>query len=303
MLKKNPQDNELRFKLIDELIKHKRFEEAREQLLIMQPDEKIAGTDRFKNKLDYISGLQDSIYNDNIKTYAKEFEKNNNNRNAAIKLSDSYAHLYDYDNAVDVLEKYLATVKENEDLDLRFMLAKYAAWSYKWNIAFNQMAIVMKYAPDNKDYKLFSARLVAWNVLDAKPDEIERAKGYLLDILKDDPKNLDALLSMSFLYAGMGNISEAQKYLNMAKLISPGSKEVEAVENHINTRAVVEKEREILRMRAEAGKLHDAGKFEAAADKYDEIMAKVNNPEKNILLEYAAYNTDAKRYSYCNKNL
>jgi tetratricopeptide (TPR) repeat protein len=51
-----------------------------------------------------------------------------------------------------------------------------------------------------------------------------------------------------------------------------------------------------LSMRAEAGKLHDSGKFEAAADKYDQIMAKLDNPEKNILLEYAAYNTDAKRY-------
>jgi tetratricopeptide (TPR) repeat protein len=296
LLKKNPQDIELRFTLIDELLKHKRFEEAHEQLLVMQPDEKNAGTDRFKNKLDDVSILQDSSYKDNIKIYAEEFEKNNNNRNAVVKLSDAYAHLYDYDNAVDVLEKYLATVKENEDLDLRFMLTKYSAWSYKWDNAFNQIAILMKYAPDNKDYKLFSARLVAWNVLNAKPGEIERAKGILQDILKDDPKNLDAILSMCFLYSGTGNITEAERYLNMAKLINPDSKEVEAVENHINTRALVEKEREILSMRAEAGKLHDSGKFEAAADKYDQIMAKLDNPEKNILLEYAAYNTDAKRY-------
>jgi len=296
-LKKNPQDIELRFTLIDELIKHKRFEEAHEQLLIMQPDEKIAATDRFKDKLDSVTGLQDSSYQDNITTYAGEFEKNNNNRDIAAKLSNSYAHLYDYDNAVDVLKKYLATVKENEDLDLRFMLAKYSAWSYEWDNAFNQMAILMKYSPDNKDYKLFYARLIAWNVLNAKPDEIERAKGILQDILKDDPKNLDAILSMAFIYSGTGNIPEAEKYLNMAKIISPDSKEVEAVENHINTRALVEKEREILTMRAEAGKLHDAGKYEAAADKYDEIIAKIDNPEKNILLEYAAYNADAKRYN------
>jgi len=85
-----------------------------------------------------------------------------------------------------------------------------------------------EYAPDNKEYKLFSARLVAWNVLNAKPDEIERAKGILRDILKDDPKNLDAILSMCFLYSGTGNITEAEKYLNMAKLINPDSKEVEA---------------------------------------------------------------------------
>jgi tetratricopeptide (TPR) repeat protein len=297
MLKKNPNDTELRFKLIDELIKHSRLEEAHEQLLILLPDENIAGTDRFKNKLDYVTGLQDSTYNANIKTWSVEFEKNNNNRDAAVKLSDSYAHIYDYDNAIDVLEKYLATVKENEDLDLRFMLTKYSAWSYKWDKAYDQMAILLKYAPDNKDYKLFSARLIAWDVLNAKPEEIEKAKAILRDILKDDPKNLDAILAMCFLYSGTGNIAEAEKYLDMAKSISPGSKDVEAVENHINTRAEVEKERKILSMRGEAGKLLDAGKFEAAADKYDEIMTKIDNPEKNILLEYAAYNTAAKRYN------
>ncbi|MDR3666689.1 MAG: tetratricopeptide repeat protein [Ignavibacteriaceae bacterium] len=296
MLKKNPNDNELRFKLIDELIKHNRLEEAHEQLLIIQPDEKIAVTDRFKNKLEYLSGLQDSLYNSNIKTWSAEFEKNNNNRNAVLKLSDSYAHLYDYDNAIDVLEKYLATVKENEDLDLRFMLTKYCAWSYKWDKAYIQMSILLKYAPDKKEYKLFNARLIAWNVLNAKPEEIEGAKVTLRSILKDDPNNLDAILSMCFLYSGTGNIPEAEKYLNMAKAISPGSKEVEAVEDHINTRAEVEKERKILSMRGEAGRLHDEGKFDSAADKYDEIIAKIDNPEKNILLEYAAYNMDAKRY-------
>jgi tetratricopeptide (TPR) repeat protein len=295
-LKSNPGDTELRFSLIDELIKHNRLEEAHEQLLILQPDTNIAGTDRFKNKLEYVTGLQDSLYNANIKTYSVEFEKNNNNRDAAVKLSNSYAHLYDYDSAIDVLEKYLATVKENQDLDLRFMLTKYSAWSYKWDKAYNQIAILLKYAPDNKEYKLFSARLIAWNVLNATPEEIERAKGILLSILKDDPKNLDAVLSLCFLYSGTGNIPEANKYLSMAKVLAPGSKEVEAVEDHINTRAEVEKERKILSMRGEAGKLYDAGKFEAAADKYDEIIARIDNPEKNILLEYAAYNTAAKRY-------
>jgi len=301
MLKKNSEDNELRFTLIDSLIKHKRFEEANEQLMIMQSDEKIAGTERFKDKLDFVSSMQDSSYQDNIKIYTEEFENNNNNKDAAVKLSDNYAHLYDYDNAVDILEKYLATVKENEDLDVRFMLTKYSAWSYKWDNAFNQMAILMKYAPANKDYKLFSARLVAWNVLNVTPVEIERAKGILLDILKDDPKNLDALFSISFLYAGVGHITEAQKYLDMAKIIDPESKEVESIQNQINTRALVEKERGILVMRVEAGKLYDSGKFDAAADKYTELVAKIDNPEKNILLEYASYNTAAKRYDMAEK--
>jgi len=49
-------------------------------------------------------------------------------------------------------------------------------------------------------------------------------------------------------------------------------------------------------MRGVAGKFYDEGNFNAAADKYDEILAKQDNPEKNLLLEGAAYNTAAKRY-------
>jgi tetratricopeptide (TPR) repeat protein len=296
LLKKNPNDNELRYILIDELLKHNRLVEAHEQLLLMQPNEAVAETDRFKNKLDSVNVLLDSTYNYNIKTYSALFDKNNHDRNAAIKLSDSYAHLYDYDNAIDVLEKYLATIKENEDLDLRFMLAKYSGWSYHWDKAFNQMTILMKYDSQNKHYKLFSAQLVGWNIMDAKPDEVARAKGFILDILKDDPNNLSAILTMCYLTSGKGDIAGALKYLKLAKTISPNSKEVGAVENSINTRILVEKEKEILVMRGEAGRLSDSGNYIAAADKYDEIISKVANPEKGILLEYAAFNTRAKRY-------
>ena len=49
-------------------------------------------------------------------------------------------------------------------------------------------------------------------------------------------------------------------------------------------------------MRGVAGKFYDQGNYDAAANKYDEILARQDNPEKNILLEGAAYNTAAKRY-------
>jgi tetratricopeptide (TPR) repeat protein len=296
MLKNKPGDTETRFALIDELVNHSRFEEASQQLQVLQTNEEVANTDRFKDKLNFVNNYKDSLYKTTIAQYAERFQKNNNDKEAAIKLSNSYEHLYDFDNAIDVLDKYLATVKENEDLDLRFLLAKYNGWSYKWDNAFNEMAILMKYDPNNKAYELFNAQLVGWNILDAKPDEVERAKGMLKDVLKDDPNNLPALLSMCYLFAGKGNIAEATEYLNKAKIVSPDSKEVEAIENYINTRALVVNEREILDMRGVAGKYYDEGNFDAAANKYNEILTKLSSPEKDILLEGAAYNTAAKRY-------
>jgi tetratricopeptide (TPR) repeat protein len=296
ILKNKPDDNETRFALVDELVKHDRIEEASQQLEFLQSKEEVANTDRFKDKLNYINNFRDSVYKAEIITYAGRFEKNNGDKEAATKLANSYEHLYDYDSAIDVLEKYLATVKENEDLDLRFLIAKYSGWSRKWDKAFNQTAILMKYAPDNKAYQLFNAQLIGWNILDAQPEEVEKAKGYLNDILKDDPNNLHALLSMCLIYAGKGHIPEATEYLNRAKIVAPGAKDVEAIENNINTRALVENEREILMMRGAAGKFYEEGNFNAAADKYEEIMSKLESPEKNILLEYAAFNTSAKRY-------
>lgn len=296
VLKNKPDDNETRFALIDELLKHERYYETSQQLAILQSKEDVANTDRFKEKLNYINNYKDSLFKSTITVYGDRFQKNNNDREAAVKLANSYENLYDFDNATDVLEKYLATVKENEDLDLRFKLAKYYGWSYKWDNSFNQMAILMKYDPKNKAYELFNAQLVGWNILDAKPDEVERAKGLLNDVLKDDPNNLPALLSMCYLYAGKGHIPEATEYLNKAKKVSPDAKDVEAVENYINTRSLVVNERETLDMRGVAGKFYDEGNFNAAADKYDEILAKQDNPEKNLLLEGAAYNTAAKRY-------
>ena len=296
ILKNKPDDNETRFALIDELIKNNRIEESAQQLAILHVNPEVDSSDRFKEKLAFITSYRDSLYSKNMSLYLTRFQNNNKDKEAAVMLANTYEHLFDFDNAIDVLNKYLADKKDNEDLDVRFQLAKYNGWSYKWDNAFNQMGLLMKYDPTNLKYKLFNAQLVGWNILDAKPDEVERAKGWVNDVLKDDPQNLYALMCMCYLYVGKGNIVEATEYLNKAKVISPGSKDVQALEDYINTRTLVENEKEIFKMRGQVAKYYEEGNFDAAADKYDEIMAKLENPDKDIILECARYNSDAKRY-------
>ncbi len=301
MLKNKPDDTETRFALIDELVKHDRFEESLEQLYILQGKEDVAKSDRFKDRQNFINNYRDSLYKSTIAVDSEKFQKNNNDKEAAIKLANSYEYLYDFDSAIDVLGKYLATVNESEGLDVRYQLTKYDGWSYKWDDAFNQVAILRKYDPNNKKYKLLKAQLIGWNILDAKPEEIELAKELLKDILKDDPNNLPSLLCMVQLNAGKGNINEAILYFDKAKALKMSSRDIEAMDNYINFRILVKNERDILDLRSAAGKLSEDGKIDLAAAKFDEIMTKVEKPDKNILLEGTTYYIAAKRFGDANK--
>ena len=296
ILKNKPGDNDTRFTLIDELVKYNRIEEAYNQLLLLQRTEGMASQERYKTKFGEVNQIRDSIYKAYVNVYLEKFNKNNADKESAVKLAEGYTHLYDYDNATDVLTKYLANVKESDDLDVRFTLAKLSAGSYKWNEAFNQSAILLKYDPKNKDYRLFNDRLVGWNVINAKPEEIDNAIDDLAKLLKDDPNNLSAIVAMVYLNAGKSNFPTAESYYSSALKIDPKSKEVEASGNFLNSWKQTEGERELYRKRGEVAKLMDAGDYQAADAKYDEIISKLDNPDKNILMEYAYVKTNAKKY-------
>jgi len=297
IIKNKPDDNNTRYQLVDELLKNLRVEEAYEQLLYMQNKEE-GKSEKFKTKWDLVAQVRDSVYQRDVRNFADRFKKNNNDKEAALKLSNAYAHLFDYDNAISTLEGYLSNVKEDQDLDVRYILSKYCAWSYQWDKAFKQANILLDAKPDNKDYQLLMAQLISWNVIDAKPEEITKAKSYLNNIFKDDPKNMPAILAMVFLDAGTSNFDEALKYIQLAKSIDPASKEVEAVDNYYNTRLALEDEKKVLKLREVAGKQYDSGDCKGAAETFEQIMSMLNNnPERTILLEYASINSCAKNYN------
>ena len=296
VLKNKPDDTDTRFTLIDELVKYNRIEEAYNQLLLLQRIDGMTAQEKYKTKFDEVSQIRDSVYKEYVKVYAEKFNKNNSDKESAVKLAEGYTHLFDYDNAIDVLNKYLANVKESDDLDVRFTLEKLSAGSYKWNDAFNQSAILMKYDPNNKDYRLFADRLIGWNVINSKPEEIDNAITDLDKLLKNDPNNLSALVAMVYLNAGKSDFPTAENYLKTAFSIDPKSKEVEASGNFLNSWKQTEGERVLYRERGEVAKLMETGDYQGAENKYDEIISKLDNPDKTILLEYAYVKTNAKKY-------
>lgn len=304
LIKNHPGDTNTRYLLIDELLKHTRFEEAYEQLLFMQ-DKEEGSSDKFQKKWNYVSTLKDSVYRQNVTTYTERFNKNNGDKEAAKKLSEAYANLFDYDNAIQILETYLSKVKNDQDLYLRYMLTKYCAWSYQWDKAFENGNLLIAQQPENKDYQLIMAQLISWNVQDSivvsplsysKPQDIERAKTYLSNILKDDPKNMQAILSYAFLYAGIQNFVESMRYIDLAKNIEPENRSIQAVENYYYTRIETQKIQEIEELRTKAGKLAREGNCIEGLNTYKEVISRIEEPGKEILIEYAYFSNCAKDY-------
>ncbi len=294
ILKKRPDDNEIRFKLVKELVKAERYSEANDELqTLIQDTSKTEYQDYYTN----FKSLRDSVFEKRITDYAAKFKADPHNKEVAIKLADAYGHTYDFDSSMEVLSEYLKGIPENKELDVRFLYAKYASWNYEWNEARVTLDNLLKYDPNNLDYQLLSAQITAWNVTESKQEEIDNASRYIKNVLAKDPNNMLALIAEVYLKSGQGDMVSAKKVVDQLKTLYPEKKEITAIQNYYNTRLLVAKEKEILNMRGKAGKLYLAGNCNDALKIYDDIFEREKNPSRDLILEYASVSSCAKAYT------
>ena len=118
-LRNNPNNDETRFKLIDELIKANRFEEAYAQLKILSPN--YSEETRFKDLWTKVTTLRKSYYTDRINYYEDRLSKNPTDRKALLELAKYYSYNNDYSLAVKLYQSYL--VNYPDDSEIRYQLA------------------------------------------------------------------------------------------------------------------------------------------------------------------------------------
>jgi len=289
-LKQNPNDDKIRFALIKELIAANRYEEAFQQLQYLQ--NKYSDDEEFKSLYQKVTSYRDSTFNSNVELYTGMLKENPGNKEIVIKLAETYANLLYYDNAIEILTEYLKDKPENEDLDVRFLYAKYCAWNYEWEKAIAQINKLLELDPENLDYQLLRAQIAVWTVLD-----LDLAEKYLLNVIKYRPKELPAYLSLVSLYSWKKNFPEAKKYLDIAKQIDPSNPEVISSESNYELHLSAYEETKIFEIRAEAEKLFMEGNCNDARTKYEEYFSKRTGPSRDELIEYANILTCAEDYS------
>ncbi|KAF0217314.1 MAG: tetratricopeptide [Ignavibacteria bacterium] len=289
LLEKDPDNDDVRFDLLSELVNNNRYEEAFQQLQYLQP--KHAEEEKFKTIFKTVTDYRDSTFNRDVTHYTEILKENPTDNEAVMKLADAYANLFYYDSAIEVLSEYLQDIPDDKDLDVRFKYAKYSAWNYEWEKSIAQLNKLLEQDPNNADYKLLRGQIAVWTV-----NDLELGEQYLLDVHENNPKNLDALLSLVNLYTWKKDFIIGKQYLDQAKEYYPGNSEVANMESVFQLRQQANDEAKLFEIRGEAGKLSMEGKCVEALVKYDEYFEKRKSLTREEKLEYADIATCANNY-------
>ena len=289
LLNKNPDDDELRFKLVNELIGANRYEEAYQQLQYLTP--KHSEDDNYKSLWNTVTAYRDSTFNRDVLLYTGKIKENPSDKESVMKLAAAYANLYYYDNATEVLNEYLQDQPDDKDQDARFMYAKYLAYNYEWEKAIRQINILLKLDPENIDYKLLRGQIGAWTSQDTN-----LAKSDLLSVIEARPNDVPCLLALVTVYTWEKDFTEAKKYLDIAVQLAPQNPDVQTAQSNYQLHLSAYAELQVFALRSEAGKLAEQGKCAEAFNKYEEYKSKRTALNNDELREYAEVASCAKHY-------
>jgi tetratricopeptide (TPR) repeat protein len=289
ILNKKPENIKIRFELVNELIKANRYEEAYQQLQILQLTQRE--NEEFIRLWRTVVEYRDNKFNDEVAFYTSLLKNDPTDKNAVIKLAEAYSNLLLFDSAIEVISEYLEFIPEDQDLDIRFLFAKYCAWNYEWEKAISQLNKLLKYDPDNLDYQLLYGQIGVWTVLD-----LEKAEEYLLNVAAFRPNDIHAYITLASMYLWKKDFFEARMYIEIAKSIAPNDPEMVLAENNYNKHLSVYEKQLTLAIKTEAGRLATIGDCRGAREKYELYFSKIVAPTYVELMEYADIVSCAQDY-------
>ncbi len=290
ILRTDPDNDDIRFNLVKDLIGANRYEEAYQNLQYLQT--KHSDDDKFKSYWKNVTENRDSTFNKNVEVFTGRLKENPADKEAVMKLAEAYGNLFYYDNAIEVLTEYLQDLPEDQDLDARFKFAQYAAWNYEWEKAIAQLQKLLQYDPNNIDYQLLRGQIAVWTV-----NDLDMAEQYLLNVHDKRPNDMNAIIGLVSLYSWEKKFSEAKKYLEIAQAIAPRSNEVENAVSNFEIHVAAEEEVKVFGIKGEAEKLTIQNKCPEALAKFDEYKSKRTALTRDELIEYADIASCAKEFN------
>ncbi len=287
-VKAKPKDVKLRFRLINELMKRKRFEEAYQQALEiadLYPDD-----EEVQDKLTQVEEARQQYYEKQIARNLKKLKRNPKNSKALNALIQYYENLQDYDSALELLHDYFERFPNSRNYSLKFKYAKLAAWNRDFNLAEQLLDELLEKKPNNLDYKLLKAQIYVWT-----NQNIDVAEEYLNEIISKRPNDFNALIAMGSLKILRQDPDGAQQYANLAAKIEPNNDDLNELQNQIDLlRQRLEQER-LLEVLNEGRELVADSNCEDALPYYEEYLEKAQ-PNDLIKKEYGDVLFCAKDY-------
>ncbi|MCX6167833.1 MAG: hypothetical protein NTX65_00715 [Ignavibacteriales bacterium] len=291
VLNNEPENFQLRFGLIDELIKTNRYDEAYQQLQYLEPAYK--DDEKFKSQFKIVTDFRDSTFNREVEHYTVLLKENPLDKEAVMKLAAAYGNLLYYNSAIEILEEFLQSIPEDQDLDARFKYSQYCAWNYEWEKATSQIDKLLELDPDNLDYQLLRAQICIMTVTN-----LDLAEKYLLNVFSNRTNDLNVLTALTNLYVWKTDFHEAEKYLNLSKQIAPNNHDVEnSGKNLVSKKADYDAQIALQSLRVDANNLFSDGNCSDAFEKYSKYISSKSVVTRDEWVEYANISSCAKKYA------
>jgi len=288
LLRRNPNDIETRFKLVDQLIEANRIEEAYDQLKIIG----VAKADdpRYQEKWDYVTEFRIKTYNEQLDLARTKLNSDPTDKESLKKVALYYEYLAEYDSAITVLDRYFEAYPDEKDPDLKFRWAKVSAWNRDFDKAINITDDLLKEYPNNLNYQLFRSQVSVWINRD-----IETARTYLENVLKSEPNRVEALVTMGSLKLNERDYEAAQEYADKAKAIDPTNDDLIKLQSNIEWQKLRAEEEKLYAILEEGRKYVIDENCSAALPYYEDYLNKAE-PNVLILKEYGDVLFCAKDY-------
>ncbi len=276
-LKRDPGDSGTRVKLINALLKAGRYEEAYQQLEILKTKE--GNTDEIRKLSEEVISARENYYKQQIAEYEKLFEQNPGSRDILLKLAGYYSSLGNFSKAVRLYGEYLALYPD--DAQIRFLYVQNAAWDRQYQVAGNELDVMIVQYPDSIKYKLLRAQIYVWQNKD-----LDEAEKLLKDVLSKEPGNFEALLTMAMLKSQQNKFQDAERFASLAREIKPSDAEIARLSFEIEKQKIINREKNLYSLLEEAREKVSQDDCYGALDLYNEYNSRTT-PAKSILLEEA----------------
>lgn len=288
LIRRNSNDYETRFKLVDELIKANRIEEAYDQLKILSVSK--SEDPRYKEKWDFVTAYRDSVYRERLNTAKAILQQNEFDKEALKTVSNYYEYLQNYDSAMVMLDKYFEKYPDEKDKELRFRYAKISAWSREFDKAIDILDGLLQDDPNNLDYQLFRAQVSVWINRD-----LDIAEKFLDNVLQKRPNDLQAIISKASLILIKKDFEGAQELANKAKEIEPNNDDVIKLQSNIDWQKLRAEEEKLYAILELGRQRVIDGDCSGALQYYEEYLSKAE-PNTLIQKEFGDVLFCAKQY-------
>jgi len=232
-LKSNPGDDETRILLINELMKKNRYEEAYDQIVILETSH--TGNQEFQTLKDEVVSRREEYYSDKISDLKIKVDENHSDRKSILELAKYYSYNKQYEEAVKLLGMYL--VYNPKDNEVRYQYALINSWNKNFEAAKSEINKLLSASPQNIDYNLLNGQLSAW-----MNSDLENGEKSLQFVLSREPDNIQALTALAQLYFQKNMLADSEYYLSKIRNFEPGNPDIVEIQNSIDNQKTLNEE-------------------------------------------------------------